>query len=183
MYAVGILYTFRRLRNVQIAQNSVCTISARRSHDTASGVGPTGAHIKALHRTAVAGVAAHRPGKPKLMNAQRGVRDVTLVQSKYALQVQRSNYIAPNHRRGESGAKLVDNTEHTIRVCILKLLVRPAAMGRVNIVWRELHKELHHVVAWVLGAHQRLVHSAGDGHLDHGAAGGAAEDGLLVSVH
>src|SRR3546814_8177926 len=59
-----------------VGENLACGIMARSAGDAAAGVSSGAAHVEALHRPPIGGVAKHGAGGPKLVQGHVAVHDV-----------------------------------------------------------------------------------------------------------
>ena len=118
------------------------------------------AHIKALDRRAVAGVAQNRARDPELIERHVAVHDVPAGQAKSALQVQGREDHSAQDRGLEVGRPVIDRVDDQVGGLIPRVVPR-APVGKPR---RELLAEqAGHMLA---GRGQAVVEGRWDQHLD-----------------
>ncbi len=91
-------------------------------------MGSGAAHVEALDRRAVAGVAQHRPRRPQLIQRHVAVHDVAADQAELPLQVQGREDHAPQDRRLEVRRPVVDCVDDQVGD-LFAVFVPRAALG------------------------------------------------------
>src|SRR3546814_2040024 len=87
---------------------------ARSAGDAAAGVSSGAAHVEALHRPPIGGVAKHGAGGPKLVQGHVAVHDVAADEAELALQVERREDHAAEHRCLEAGGIGLDRVDDRV---------------------------------------------------------------------
>ncbi len=109
--SLGYAYaTRRRLKSRAISRGVV----ARGAGDAAARVRARAAEIQALDRHAVVGVPRRGPQGVDLVRVQGAVEDVAAAQPELALEIERREHLAPDHRAREVGRVALDRDDDVI---------------------------------------------------------------------
>ena len=108
-------------------QDRTGAVSPRGAHDAAARMGPRAAHVQVLQGRPVVAKAGRGPRVGQLVEAERAMEDVALVQAKVLLEVERRQRVVANDRGRKVGGKLVHNGEDALDKGLFELGIRPAA--------------------------------------------------------
>src|SRR3954453_17885024 len=77
-----------------VGQDRAGGVVAGRTSDAAAGVRARAAKIEALERTAIVGIAEHRPRPEQLIERQRAMENVAAGETEYPFEVERAQHLA-----------------------------------------------------------------------------------------
>src|SRR5258707_9292685 len=80
-----------------IPQNHARGVVAGGAGDAAAGMRAASAMVEALQRSAIIGVAEHRPRREQLIEGQRAVKYIAAEQAELALQIERRENLPADH--------------------------------------------------------------------------------------
>ena len=108
-------------------------------------MGRRAAHIEVLDGRPVVRPAGHRPQKKQLFERQLALKDVSLRQPEFALEVEWRQHLPPDNNLFQIGREFRDRVDHVVAEP-LALLV-PRAVAFRQFVRRVLHEAGEHVLA------------------------------------
>ncbi len=149
--------------------------AAGRAHDAAAGMCGGTAHIEVVDRRAVVGPPGHGAEEEKLFEGELALKDITLGETEFALEIERGENLAADDNFFDVGSVLGDGVDDGVAEG-LALLV-PVALR--ELVGRILHEAGENVLA---RGRDTGVGEAGDDHVDVGLAGVAAVLGVVVGA-
>lgn len=136
-----------RHRTAEIAKKGLGAVPPRCAHDATSRMRSRGAHVERVDRAPVIRVIRHRTGEGELVEGHGAVEDVSFMQCKDALEVERGERVGADDGGGETRAVLLDDSEDSLHEGLFERRVCPAAVLRIDVVRRVLDEELHNVLA------------------------------------
>src|SRR5437899_9471390 len=110
-----------------VAQNHLARNPPGGAHNPAARMGRRAAHIEVLDGRPVVRPAGHRPQKKQLFERQLALKDVSLRQPEFALEVEWRQHLPPDNNLFQIGREFRDRVDHVVAEPLALLVPRAVA--------------------------------------------------------